>query len=220
MDSVTQAVLGASICGSLLGRQYGRKALLAGAVLATLPDLDVFIAYPDPITAMVSHRGFSHSLFVLSGLSLLIALLWKLLRPDGRASAGRLGLAVWLTLITHPLLDALTSYGTQLLWPMHPTPTTWSTIFIIDPLYTLPLLLATVLGLVRGATPATVRTCVLALLVSSLYLAASVGAKFWAERQASLQLGQDGIQVQRIYSAAQPFSILLWRVVARDAQDK
>jgi len=222
MDSVTQAVLGASICGSLLGRQYGRKALLAGAVLATLPDLDVFIQYPDPITAMVSHRGFSHSLFVLSGLALLIALLWKLLRPDARAPAWRLGLAVWLTLITHPLLDAFTSYGTQLMWPLHPTPATWSSIFIIDLLYTLPLLLATLVGFTRGARPSTVRACNWGLLLSSLYLACSVGAKFWAEHLATAQLSQDQVQVQvqRVYSAAQPLNILLWRVVARDDQDR
>lgn len=220
MDSVTQAVLGASICGSLLGRQYGRKALLAGAVLATLPDLDVFIQYPDPITAMVSHRGFSHSLFVLSALALLAALLWKLLRPDARASAARLGLAVWLTLITHPLLDAFTSYGTQLLWPLRPTPATWSSIFIIDPLYTLPLLLATLTGFARGANATTVRACNWALLLSSLYLTASVGAKFWAEHLAATQLRQDQVRIQRIYSAAQPLNILLWRVVARDDHDR
>lgn len=43
MDSITQAVLGASIQGALLGRWQGRKALLYGATLATLPDLDVII---------------------------------------------------------------------------------------------------------------------------------------------------------------------------------
>ncbi len=219
MDSVTQAVLGASICGSLLGRQYGRRAVLAGAVIATLPDLDVFIQYGDPITSMVSHRGFSHSLFVLSALGLLVTILWRLLFPQARASAARVGLAVWLALITHPLLDAFTSYGTQLLWPLAATPATWSSIFIIDPLYTLPLLVATLIGLARGAAPATVRACHWALLLSSLYLAASVGAKFWAEHQATAQLSKQGVQIQRVYSAAQPMNILLWRVLVRDAQD-
>ena len=46
MDSITQAVLGASIQGALLGRWQGRKALLYGATLATLPvsytHLDVY----------------------------------------------------------------------------------------------------------------------------------------------------------------------------------
>lgn len=220
MDSVTQAVLGASICGSLLGRQYGRKAVLSGAIIATLPDLDVFIQYGDPITSMVSHRGFSHSLFVLSAAGILVTLLWRLLFPQARASAGRLGLAVWLALITHPLLDAFTSYGTQLLWPLAATPATWSSIFIIDPLYTVPLLIATIIGLIRGPVPATIRACNWALLLSSLYLAASVGAKFWAEQQATAQLKQEQVEIARVYSAAQPMNILLWRVLVRDTQDR
>jgi inner membrane protein len=35
MDSITQAVLGASIQGAQLGRWQGRKALLYGAMLGT-----------------------------------------------------------------------------------------------------------------------------------------------------------------------------------------
>jgi len=71
MDSVTQAVFGAGIQGALLGRFQGRKALLYGAVIATLPDLDVFLAQPDPVSAMINHRGFSHSLFVLSAAAVV-----------------------------------------------------------------------------------------------------------------------------------------------------
>ena len=72
MDSITQAVLGASIQGALLGRWQGRKALLYGAMLATVPDLDVVMEYGDAVANMTYHRGFSHSLFVLSGFALLL----------------------------------------------------------------------------------------------------------------------------------------------------
>ncbi len=50
--------MGGSIQAALLGRIQGRKALLYGAVLATLPDLDVFVPYPDPVSLMTYHRGF------------------------------------------------------------------------------------------------------------------------------------------------------------------
>src|SRR3546814_16819747 len=66
MDSLTQAVLGAGIQGAMLGRYHGRKALAAGALLATLPDLDVLIDYGDPVSGMINHRGFSHSVFILT----------------------------------------------------------------------------------------------------------------------------------------------------------
>ncbi len=68
MDSLTQALLGASVQGALLGRWQGRKALLYGAALGTLPDLDVLIDYGDPVAEMTYHRGFSHSLLVLGAL--------------------------------------------------------------------------------------------------------------------------------------------------------
>ncbi|MBU2255525.1 MAG: metal-dependent hydrolase, partial [Gammaproteobacteria bacterium] len=169
MDSITQAVLGASIQGALLGRWQGRKALLYGAMLGTLPDLDVVIDYGDAVADMTYHRGFSHSLFVLTGVALLLTWLTRRFRHNPGYSAQRLFLAVWLALITHPLLDAFTSYGTQLLWPLTPIPTAWSSIFIIDPLYTVPLCIAVALGLLYGLRDKAAKAPALALLVSSLY---------------------------------------------------
>ena len=62
MDSLTQAALGATVQGIGMGRQQGRRALLYGAALGTLPDLDVFIRYADPVSSMTYHRGFSQIL--------------------------------------------------------------------------------------------------------------------------------------------------------------
>lgn len=73
MDSLTQAVLGATVQGIGMGRRQGRKALAYGALLGTLPDLDVFIRYADPVSSMTYHRGFSHSVFVLAALAAFIA---------------------------------------------------------------------------------------------------------------------------------------------------
>src|SRR5690625_3954527 len=150
MDSITQAALGAGITGAMLGRWHGRKAVIAGAVLATLPDLDIVIDYGDPLSQMINHRGFSHSVFVLTALSILLsALIWRW-RPSRDYRFRRLFMALWLVLITHVILDALTSYGTQLWWPLRPVPASWSSIFIIDPFYTLPLLLTVLVALVAG----------------------------------------------------------------------
>src|SRR5690606_4992466 len=147
MDSITQAVLGASLQGALLGRWQGRKALLYGALLGTLPDLDVVIDYGDAVANMTYHRGFSHSLLVLGILSVVLAWLVRRFRPHPDYSALRLWFCIWLILTTHVLLDAFTTYGTQLFWPLTTPPVAISSIFIIDPLYTLPLLLAVLLGL-------------------------------------------------------------------------
>jgi len=216
MDSITQAVLGASIQGAVLGRWQGRKALLYGAMLGTLPDLDVVINYGDAVANMTYHRGFSHSLFVLSALAVLLTWLIRRYRPNPDYSSRRLFLAIWLVLITHPLLDAFTSYGTQLFWPLMPIPTAWSSIFIIDPLYTLPLCIAVGLGLYHGLRDRMARAPTVALLLSSLYLAFTLTGKQMAEQRVEAELARQGIQAEQIFSTPTPLNSLLWRVIVLD----
>ena len=219
MDSITQAVLGASIQGAMLGRWQGRKALMYGAMLGTLPDLDVVIDYGDAVADMTYHRGFSHSLFVLTGVALVLTWLIRRFRYNPDYSSQRLFLTLWLVLMTHPLLDSFTSYGTQLFWPLMPTPTAWSSIFIIDPIYTLPLILAVGLGLLSGLRDKPARTQLLALAFTSLYLTFTLGGKFMAERRVEAELAHQGIQAQQMFSTPTPFNSLLWRVIVLDGDD-
>lgn len=216
MDSITQAVLGATIQGALLGRWQGRKALLYGAMLATLPDLDVVIDYGDAVADMTYHRGFSHSLFVLSGLALLLTWLARRYRPHPGYSSQRLLLTLWLVLITHPLLDAFTSYGTQLFWPLMPTPTAWSSIFIIDPMYTLPLIVAVLVGLIGGLHSP--RVPAIALALSTLYLGFTLAGKYMAEQRVERELARQGFHAERLFVTPTPFNSLLWRVIVLDGE--
>ena len=219
MDSLTQALLGASLQGALLGRWQGRKALLYGAALATLPDLDVLIDYGDAVANMTRHRGFSHSLCVLAGVSLLLTWLVRRWRPHPGYSGRRLLACIGLILFTHVLLDAFTGYGTQLLWPLSTPPVAWSTIFIIDPLYSLPLLLAALAGLAAGRGRLLQRGTALALLLSSLYLGFTVVGKQMAEQRVGAELARQGIAGEAVFSAPTPFNSLLWRVVVLDGSD-
>ena len=214
MDSITQAVLGASIQGALLGRWQGRRALLYGAMLGTLPDLDVIIDYGDAVADMTYHRGFSHSLFVLSALALALTLLIRKLRPDPGYSARRLFLTLWLVLITHPLLDAFTSYGTQLLWPLPLPPIMQGSLFIIDPLFTLPWLLAFGLAWWARAKPLAGRALAAGLVLGRGYLGWSLLAQQMALRAAAPVLAARGLADAPRFATPMPFNTLLWRVVA------
>lgn len=216
MDSVTQAVLGASVQGALLGRFQGRRALLYGAVLGTLPDLDVMIDYGDAVADMTYHRGFSHSVFVLTALAGLITLVSRRFRPDPRYTTQRLFWCVALVLLTHVTLDAFTSYGTQLFWPLTTPPVAISSIFIIDPLYTTPLLLAVLGGLFVGFGSTGRRLQYGALTLSSLYLLSTLVGKTMAERAFDETLAKAGIDAQHVFSSPTPFNTVLWRVVAID----
>ena len=233
MDSLSQIVLGASVQGAALGKYQGRKAYLYGAILGTLPDLDVLISYPNPISDMTYHRSFSHSLFVLTAVG--IAGAWLISRYHHWRnmplpySTRRLALAMTLVLTTHPILDSFTVYGTQLFWPLQESlqmpPISIASIFIIDPLYTLPLLIAVIVGVIKGCKLAVFkagllmscqRLAVWMLLISSSYLLLGLGLKYGAQSQAEQTLAAANINTMRLKTMPVLPTILMWRTVAED----
>ncbi|MEK6198665.1 MAG: metal-dependent hydrolase [Psychrobacter sp.] len=238
MDSLSQIVLGASVQGAVLGKYQGRKAYLYGAMLGTLPDLDVLINYPDPISNMTYHRGFSHSLIVLTAVGIVGA--WAISRYHAWRnmplpySTMRLATAMTLALTTHPILDSFTVYGTQLLWPLQEslslTPFSIASMFIIDPLYTLPLLIAMIVGLIKGSKLGVFKTGVLVhcqrftiwmLVISSGYLMLSLGLKYYAQDKAEQTLAAAKIDnITRIKTMPVLPTILMWRTVAEDDQNR
>jgi inner membrane protein len=215
MDSVTQAVLGASIAGACAPRGQRRKALLAGAALGTLPDLDVFIDFGGAVENFTFHRGFSHSLFVLAPFSLLLWLALKRWWAPARTAPLPWLAAISLVLLTHPLLDAHTAYGTQLFWPLSVPPTSWATLFIIDPLYTLPLLVGVVLATALPARQLSDFGLRVGLALSTLYLGWSWVAQGAAARHAEAALADAGFEQAPMFITPTPFNTLLWRVVVR-----
>jgi len=217
MDSVTQAVLGAGIQGALLGRFQGRRALIYGAALATVPDLDVLMRYPDPVSLMTYHRGFSHSIFVLTGLALLLTWLIRKYWPQAPYGGRRLFLTLWLVLVTHPVLDAFTVYGTQLFWPLAAIPESWSAIFIIDPIYTVPLLLGVVYAIAVGMTSRARRFLAGALIFSTAYLGFGLASRIVTEDRVRDAMQQQGIAVTELRAVSMPFNTLVWRVIAKTA---
>lgn len=215
MDSVTQAVLGGAIQGALLGKHQGRRSLIFGAALATLPDLDVVIKYADPVSSMTFHRGFSHSVFTLTALAALLAWLIRKCWPAAPYSGRRLFLTLWLVLVTHPVLDAFTVYGTQLFWPLTFTPQSWAAIFIVDPVYTVPLALTVLIALLWGPRERPRRWLAGALAFSSAYLLFGLGVRTLAEHRVERALRESGVQVQALRGVPMPLNTLVWRVIAK-----
>ena len=217
MDSLTQAALGAAVGTAVLGRRAGVKAALWGAVVGTLPDLDVLVSYGDPVRDFTFHRGTSHALFFLTLVSPLLAWLIAKIHRD-RAQPWRWMLLVWAGLVTHALLDAFTVYGTQLLLPFSDYPVGLGSIFIIDPLYTLPLLggLLAALALRRSRPQLAARANSAGLALSTLYLGWSVAAQAHVEGEVHRALAASPIEAGRVLVTPTPFNTLLWRVVVMD----
>lgn len=209
MDSLSQIALGSAVAVAVVGRHSSvKKAALWGALAGTLPDLDVFIDYGDALSNMVKHRGVSHSLFYLSLFSPILALVTCKIHQE-MAIYRQWLLAFWLVLITHPLLDTMTIYGTQLALPFSNHPFGIGSMFIIDPLYTVPLILGLGWVLLKGKGTLAANTA--GLVFSSCYLLWSVAAQHHVTQTARQQLVQQ--EYQNVLVVPTALNTLLWRVL-------
>jgi len=212
MDSLSQIVLGSAIGISVLGKRTAVwKSAMWGGIAGTLPDLDALVDFGDAVSNMVYHRAESHSLFYLSLLAPLMA--WGVSRLDNQKPLfGRWWLALWLVLFTHPLLDYFTIYGTQLLQPFSSHPFGLGSMFIVDPLYTLPLLIGVITAMI-GKQSAGLRWNALALAFSCLYLGWSVAAQQMVKSAVRENLAARGISDSRFLVSPTALNTVLWRVV-------
>lgn len=214
MDSVTQLVLGAAVSVAVMRRRTAVwKAALWGGVAGTLPDLDVLIRHGDPILDMVLHRAESHALFWLTLFSLPFAWAVACVQREGWQWR-RWWLALWLALVTHPLLDAFTVYGTQLLLPFTDDPVALGSVFIVDPAVTLPWLIGLALALACRGDARGQRANLWGLGVGTAVLLVGVGLQAHVDRVARASLAQQGAAPERVLVTPAPLSMLLWRVVA------
>ncbi|WP_026431190.1 metal-dependent hydrolase [Paracidovorax oryzae] len=213
MDSLTQIALGSAVSLAAMGRRTAAwKAALWGAAAGTLPDLDALIDHGDPIANMVLHRADTHALLYLSLLAPLLGALAARLHGEG-FQWKRWWLALWLALATHPLLDWMTVYGTQLLRPFSSYPYGVGNIFIIDPLYTVPLIVGVVAALAL-AGPRGLRWNTAGLWLSTAYLAWGFGVQQHVAGIARESLAAIGWPAGQVLVTPTPFNTLAWRVVA------
>lgn len=211
MDSLTQIVLGAAVGEASLGKKVGNWALLWGAVAGTIPDLDVFAKhFTDNVTALEIHRGFSHSIF----FSLLFApifgwLLFKL-HKNLDATFKDWTLLMFLGLFTHPLLDAHTTWGTQLFWPLEYR-IAYKNIFVADPLYTIPFL-ACLVALMFYKKENNKRRLLnnMGLIISSSYMVLTIVFKWIAYPKFIDTLENKKISYIEVKTRPTPLNSILW----------
>lgn len=196
MDSITQAALGAAIGQAVLGKRIGPKAAIAGALVATIPDLDVFLrVFYSSYDMLRIHRGISHSLIFGVFGALLLSFVFQRFKLFKSISLLRLWWFNGLCLVTHALLDYCTSYGTQLFLPFSDVRLGLDTVNVVDPVYTVPLLLGTLGGLfIPKLKPNMFRWNAIGLIVSSLYLVLTFGIKMKINERLSSDLSEQHIQ--------------------------
>ncbi len=227
MDPVSQAALGAVVGQAAGHRRLGYRAAVAGALAGALPDVDVLFSLGgDYFDQLVLHRGITHSLFFAPVVGpLLGALAWRLeghrAAPHDGRPRGRLGawmLVTTLALFSHPLLDYLTPYGTQLLLPFSRARFAVNAMPIIDPVYTGLLLLGLVVAARWRSLPAA-RVAVATLAISCAYLGYGAWLNVAAEREATRQLAASGVTDAHVAAFPTILQVHYRRVVARTPRE-
>lgn len=211
MDSVTQIALGAAVGEVTIGHKVGWRAPLWGGLCGLLPDLDVLWQFSDPIATFTWHRGYTHSLAILTLATPIITRVIIRTHPKTRPFWRSWLLLVFLALITHPLLDCLTVYGTQIFLPFSNFPVNWSTIFIIDPVFSTPLILGVLAALLVHKKSWGHKLNTVGLTAALMWLAITAAIKVHVNRVVETSLPTN---VTRYLTTPSPFNTVLWRMVA------
>lgn len=152
MDPVSQGVLGGAAALAISKNKHLPVAILCGLLSGMAPDLDALIrSGTDPLLYLEFHRQFTHSLIFIPIGGLICAVFFHKTFAK-RLSFRQTYVYCLIGYATHGLLDACTSYGTQLLWPFSDVRIAWDTISIIDPLFTLPLISLLGIGALKSST--------------------------------------------------------------------
>jgi inner membrane protein len=215
LDTLSHMLLGAALGNAALGRRVGNKAMLWGAAVAVVPDVDVAIGrFMSDLGELTFHRGPTHSLLFIAVLAPLIGLaLGRVHRRDGVGWQPWAALSA-LVLLSHVLLDAFTSYGVQLFLPFDDTALALASVSVIDPVFTLPLLLAVPAMFLLGRDRRLrYRIGGGAMALSVAYLGFTVSNKLHVQSVFEQALLAQELEAERMFVKPTLFNNVLWRAV-------
>jgi inner membrane protein len=211
MDLITQAILGAAVGQAAGIKKLGRKSIVAGAIGGIIPDLDVFFNFFFVNGEMLYHRGFTHSLWFGPLLGLVLG---YFLQRRYQGSLLSWVMVMIGSLLTHPLLDLFTVYGTQLFAPFSNRRFSIPAVPIIDPFYSLPLLIAPLYSLFYPLKRAHGQLLAMILLTTTTaYISWGYRQNCLAETYAREMLLNNGVTVTRIHAFPTLLQIYLRRII-------
>ena len=148
MDPVTQGAFGAIFAQTFSNKKKILFGSIVGCFAGLAPDLDILIrSASDPLLKLEYHRQFTHSLIFIPIGALIVTLFSRIIFKK-YLSWGETYLFSFLGFATHGLLDACTSYGTQLLWPFTDERISWNYISVVDPFLTITVILAIIFAII------------------------------------------------------------------------
>jgi inner membrane protein len=216
MDSITHASLGICAGEVLLGKKLGKKALLWGAIVQNLPDIDTGAAFfVSPDKDLLIHRGITHSLFFAVIVGILLALLAKRMDKKVFLPFGMLAFFFIFQLILHDLLDTCNSYGTGLLEPFSYHRFSINLLYVADPLFTKGLFIASIFLIFKDSENKNRnKWAYIAMFISAFYLCFAGFNKVVINRRVEASFRSLKINPQCYFTTPAPFNAMLWYVVA------
>ena len=209
MDPFSQGLLGASLSQSLSKKSELKIASLIGLLSGMAADLDVFLLlHLDRLLRLAYHRHFTHSIFFIPIGALFVSIILHLFLKN-KISFKKNYFYSFFAYATHGLLDACTSYGTNLYWPVSNIRVSWDIISIIDPLFTIPVIFLIIFSLKRKS--------VLLSRFAFLWCLIALGFGFFQKMRSynliQIKLSERQHKAEKILVKPTGFNTLKWRTV-------
>lgn len=197
------------------GKTLGKKAMLWGALAQSIPDIDfISAAWMDTASALLAHRGFTHSILFCAIITPMFALLaerWH--RPHN------IRLVKWLlffggVIVAHIFIDAFNNYGVGWLEPFSHRRISFNAIYVADPFFSIgPGIALLALLILKKWHPGRQKWWKIGLGVSGLYLLYCLYNKESIDTNTKTILQNQHIRYSRYFTTPTPLQSWLWYVV-------
>ena len=212
MDPISQGAFGAIFAQTISSRKKYMAVALLGCIAGFSPDLDVLIrSSSDPLLKLEFHRQFTHSLVFIPFGALIVTLLTRFIFKKYLDFSTSF-FVCFIGYATHGLLDACTSYGTQLFWPFTNERISWNNISVVDPFLTIPILTFIILTIIKRKK----WISILGLTYIFLYLGIGFFQNNRAETAGKTLAKERGHQGMRLTVKPSLGNLILWKTIYED----
>jgi inner membrane protein len=216
MDSLTHIAIGACIGDLFLGKKIGKKAMLYGAIAASLPDIDFLAAlWLNTADNLMAHRGITHSFLFAFAVVAGLAFFFR-----HRHRVENIPIKTWLffmatEILLHLFLDAFNAYGVGWFEPFSHSRFSFNSIFVADPVFSIwPGIAAFALLILNRLSRKRKAWAWFGLVFCFVYFLDCQANKFKIDNDTRYALIHQNIHYTNYFSTPAPFNSLLWYLVA------
>ena len=196
---------------------YQKRRFKISAALSVLGLIGFTINF---LPYMVTHKiNWSLFIWTFAGMILILVLLYpfyfKVPQQEVKTHWKDWYWLFFWAIITHPILDCFTTYGTQLFLPFSDYRVAFNTISVLDPFYTIPFLICLIIAglLKRGTAPRQIANW-MGIGISSVYMLFCVYHKFQVNEIFEKSFAENNIEYSRYMTSPLLFSNVLWLTIA------